>query len=601
MADSKINIDDFKTPVDSELHEKLKTIGTKEKNELIELIYDLLKQAATTEHLLSMQYLFTCFSLKKYPEEFDDYRPGATDPGQLKINNIRMAQIEVIRRWEANILMVAREEMTHLCYVNNMLAIINKPPFLFRPNFPVPANSFPLNKPVNLMPFSQFAIEVYRYWEKPNHLKVPDPLMAPGLPEHLKPLFEAMPHANVDDTNIDNENDKAKKNLSDFIDGKISSINHKTNESFDPNHTIIEAKKILLDLLNHKLDNKLRVKIKNPLIEGSHFRSIESLYFFIKTYFELGLTNEIFEGQNMERIVDEHFGFNMALNPLILGQYNSYVQQAIQQIIEEGEGVWGVPPPLGSHFWVFQKILDELAIQNAKSRIGFNPSLPVAFNPAYAENTTRHLVRSMEGNNPESITTITNPVAKQAMTLFNQAYNVMLKMLYGFFADYSIDQTTGIRPPIVNAYFQTAFYPFMTNIIRPLGELICRLPAKDNFVPNGGKVPDITAGPDFLIDMSQLEEELRSQNLKAYDTLTEYLNEFNQMKTTSIKLAADCKRLGYHIANYQQPDARDFDVCFNYLAECFDRISKNFEAYWNGQLVAPVSSKGFQNYSDTYN
>ncbi len=88
---------------------------------------------------------------------------------------------------------------------------------------------------------------------------------------------------------------------------------------------------------------------------------------------------------------------------------------------------------------------------------------------------------------------------------------------------------------------------------------------------------------------------------KAYSSLDPYLSAFSAMAASAKELALLCQNRGYHVAYFQQPDARDFDVCFVYLSENFQRIGTNFEAYWKGEMVAPVSSKGFQNYSSTFN
>lgn len=553
---------------DAELHGILQNITDPEKEEFVELIYSLLKQASTTEHLLAMQYLFTSFSLKKYPEEFSDYKAGAQDPVQRKINEIREAQVEKIRRWEANMLMVSREEMTHLCYDMNLLAILGKDPYMYRPNFPVPANSFPLGKPVNLMPFSPIALEIFRYWEKPDHLPVRNPLEAEGIPESLKDLF---------------------------------TVPHKDPDQFNHPETHQEAIDFLKKFLTNSLSQNVLDKIHDPLTNGTYFDSIEQLYTFIRAFLLIGLKYKIIEGQNMERIVDEHYGFNITLNPLVIGQFEEYVEEAIEQIIEEGEGVWGIPPALGSHFWVFQSVIDELKEESKSNQLSFEPALPVIWNPTCSTLKDRHLINNLP-NMPENATyQVTNTVAIKAMKLFDEAYTTMIKMLSGFFGHYEIDQTTGIRPPQVNAYFQIAFYPFMTNIIRPLGEMICRLPADESFVPEGGKVPDRCAGPDFLFDIVQTDPAEREKVIKPFDNCQEYMAAFKSMQEQAKTLKTECENRGYHMAFYLQPDARDFPIAFQYLEENFYRIGLNFEAYWCGKMVAPISSKGFQNYSTNFN
>jgi hypothetical protein len=241
-------------------------------------------------------------------------------------------------------------------------------------------------------------------------------------------------------------------------------------------------------------------------------------------------------------------------------------------------------------------------VKEAKeSGLPFEPALPVVWNPTYTKQHDRHLINSIPDMPSNATYPITNQVAIEAMELFNEAYTTMIRMLSGFFGHYEIDQTTGIRPPQVNAYFQTAFYPFMTNVIRPLGEMICRLPADENFVPDGGKVPDRCAGPDFLFDISQFDSCGIEEAIKPYEDVNKYLIDFESMKQRALNLKNQCEQRGYHMAFYKQDDARDFDVSFAYLAENFERIGKNFAAYWNAEMVAPISSKGFQNYSNNFN
>ncbi|WP_332911090.1 ferritin-like domain-containing protein [Algoriphagus boritolerans] len=402
-----------KTQPDPELHQLLQNLDENGKNEVIQLIQDLLKQASTTEHLLAMQYLFSCFSIKKYPEEFSDYvpNPDPNDKAQAKVNQIRLAQIEKLRRWEANVLMVAREEMTHLTYVNNLLAIIDQEPFLFRPNFPVPAEAFPLQKPVNLMPFGQFALEIFRYWEKPDHLPVPDPLTGSNIPKKLRALF-TIPHPEVDPFKPLESREKAMKFFGEFL-----------KDTHDP--------------------EKLKQLIA-PLENGTYFKSIEELYTYIREYLLIALKYKIIEGKNMERIVDEHYGFNINLNPLVLGKYEDYVLEAINQIIEEGEGVWGVPPALGSHFWVFQSVLDEVQKEAQETGLPFEPSLPVVWNPSYQVQSNRHLIKQRAGMPRTAVAKVDNAVAVKAMKLFDQAYNTMVKMLHGFF----LESMKSIRPQV---------------------------------------------------------------------------------------------------------------------------------------------------------
>ena len=78
-----------------------------------------LTEAAELEHGLLIQYLFAAYSMKKRATE-----------------GLTLAQVELVRRWEAVILSVAREEMAHLGTVCNMLTAVGGTPRLGRPNFP---------------------------------------------------------------------------------------------------------------------------------------------------------------------------------------------------------------------------------------------------------------------------------------------------------------------------------------------------------------------------------------------------------------------------------------------------------------------------------
>ncbi len=546
------------------------------KSILLEALSGLLAKAAVGEHLLSMQYLFASFSMKKYLEEFDDYHPNPApnDPRQEKINHLRLAQLEAIRRWNARVLFVARQEMTHLAFVQNLYAILGDEPYLFRPNFPVPASAYPFGKPLNLMPFSRHALEIFRYWEKPDTVHLPDPFRLKEVPQAIRELAGEVPHP-----------EKA--------------------EPTDPEQARYEALQYMEKL----------VREKDAIRPGSvaeayrpEVKSIEQLYAYIGLFFDLLLDLRFIEGKNLDRIVNEHYGFNIEMEPIVDGKYKDYVQKVIAQIIEEGEGVGGVPPPLGSHFWVYQTLLEELnALEAQGEGLPFDPSLPVVFNPTTSTTAAHHLVPVPEnGQSAEAYTVypVTNPVAIKAMGLFNDAYNVLINMLFGFFNSYSIDQTTGIRPPHVNAFFRTSFYPFMTMVIRPLGEMLCRLPADATYVPDPAhRVPPRTAGPNFFFAVGHGpgHEQARKDATKNLQSEEDFIKRFEDMAGLADELAQDCLAYHYHMANYDQPDARDFDARFTYLAENFRRIAKNFKAYWDGNMIAPIPSKGFENFPNTFN
>lgn len=87
-----------------------------------QLIYAL-TEVAQLEHLLMCQYIFAASSLKTDITEFSNWER-------------KYHQLELAREWKRNILRVAREEMQHLAYANNLLISVGGAPTFSRPNFP---------------------------------------------------------------------------------------------------------------------------------------------------------------------------------------------------------------------------------------------------------------------------------------------------------------------------------------------------------------------------------------------------------------------------------------------------------------------------------
>ena len=89
-----------------------------------EIIYAL-NEASEIEHGFMIQYIFAAMSMKTSIDE-----------------EITGEQQELIRKWESQILSVAREEMTHLGTVCNLLSAIGGAPHFRRPNFPQKATQY---------------------------------------------------------------------------------------------------------------------------------------------------------------------------------------------------------------------------------------------------------------------------------------------------------------------------------------------------------------------------------------------------------------------------------------------------------------------------
>jgi hypothetical protein len=114
---------------------------------------ELLSEAAELEHGLMCQYLYAAFSLKRAPEE-----------------GVTWAQLELMRRWEASIMLVARQEMEHLGLVNNILTAIGEAPYFERPNFPLGPRHYPIHIPFKLERLSLGAVRRFVEFEMPRVL-----------------------------------------------------------------------------------------------------------------------------------------------------------------------------------------------------------------------------------------------------------------------------------------------------------------------------------------------------------------------------------------------------------------------------------------------
>jgi hypothetical protein len=223
-----------------------------------------------------------------------------------------------------------------------------------------------------------------------------------------------------------------------------------------------------------------------PLALASHgglrFASVQDLYQDLAAAYS-GPTRlpagPLFRGSAARQVQSSAVQWNQAVSvPQV--QNRAQAAAAIAQVVREGEGIGDTPLSPESHFSRFAGV-DGGFRALRRDLPGLDPALPVVCNPAAAA-----------GGPPEA-TPVTDPAAVRAMGLFDQGYFLMLAMLRGFFETYQGNFGTyptfpGSAPN--SALFLEAYYPFMTMFIRPLGELICRLPA-------GPEYPGRHAGPGF--------------------------------------------------------------------------------------------------------
>jgi hypothetical protein len=133
---------------------------------------NLLVDAAELEHSVLCQYLFVAFSMKRH------YNEGG----------VSWDQLELMRRWESSLLLIARQEMEHFALVSNLLTAIGEAPHFARPNFPIRSNYFPVYDPPSLEPFGLGPLRRLIRLEQPaNNIT----------PQHSMELAQIFPHTDA--------------------------------------------------------------------------------------------------------------------------------------------------------------------------------------------------------------------------------------------------------------------------------------------------------------------------------------------------------------------------------------------------------------------
>jgi hypothetical protein len=104
-----------------------------------------------------LQYLFAAFSLKQHVGE-----------------GLSEETLAAVQRWRATLLSIGAQEMLHLALVQNLLTAVGAAPRLSRPNFPMPAYSYPAGVRIELLPFGEAALRHFAFLERPEGMDVED-------------------------------------------------------------------------------------------------------------------------------------------------------------------------------------------------------------------------------------------------------------------------------------------------------------------------------------------------------------------------------------------------------------------------------------------
>ncbi|MCK9684980.1 ferritin-like domain-containing protein [Scleromatobacter humisilvae] len=110
----------------------------------------MLAEAAEIEHCLMCTYLYAAFSLKQGVDE-----------------DLLEHELSAVKRWRAEIIAIATEEMLHLALVNNLLMAVGSRPHYRHFNFPALPGQFPADVAVALLPFDAATLDHFIYVERP--------------------------------------------------------------------------------------------------------------------------------------------------------------------------------------------------------------------------------------------------------------------------------------------------------------------------------------------------------------------------------------------------------------------------------------------------
>jgi hypothetical protein len=187
-------------------------------------------------------------------------------------------------------------------------------------------------------------------------------------------------------------------------------------------------------------------------------------------------------------------------------------------------------------FLAIRRELDALTREDP----AFEPARPVAKNPS---------LRPRRGPG-DPTTSIRHPVTRAAAELFNAAYEVMVLMLTRL---YGRSNETAAE---VDGLLRIAFFPLMTAVIRPLGEVLTQMPMEDG--------SSATAGPPF--------EFLFGRDLQPYKRGAWLL-----LHERLVDMARLGERLAAAVAGTSEPWARRVQARLGFLSENLERLAAGFE------------------------
>ncbi|HKH46788.1 MAG TPA: ferritin-like domain-containing protein [Thermoanaerobaculia bacterium] len=393
-------------------------------------------EACEIEQQLMIQYLFAAFTMKKHPD-----------------SSCSPAQLEAVRRWGSQVLMVARQEMEHLALANGILTAIAEDPFFARENIPLQSRYYlgqelasrrspnekvtPCDIPFVFERFNLDTIGRFVCAESPGYATLKKAGMR--IPEWC----------------FGTKNHKCRSTtLADWL-------GHAGN-----------GQESLRVVGNGAPQRLARTHLQEPfraatpdtaetLSKPLHPGSIQELYDNINQAIHR-IPNLFVGNPNQQVFVPVEYQINVVPITDVAS-----ADLAIRLIVEEGEGI-EAPPGYQSHFTRFFDVRDQY-VRLLQEHKGFDPALPVVTNPSPDVISKKYTLRVFD--------------------LFNHAYVTLLFLLTSLYRNFSATESSY---PFFSAALQNAaFGPFMTMILRPIAEVLAHLKV--------GKDSRETAGPSFYL------------------------------------------------------------------------------------------------------
>ncbi len=469
-----------------------------------ELIYALCR-AAELEHGLICIYLFAAFSVKGFLEE-----------------GIDEVQRDEIRNWEGVVLEVAKQEMEHLGIVCNLLNAIGAPQHFDRPNFPQSSQYYETEGAFTLERFSIETMARFMEFEKPATTSfatgkvagdqlVPDPIKI--LHHHtVQELYAAILQGfkNLDcDKTVDLFIGPAEAQLVDdqivvgYGNKEYGITMVKVTDLLSAEAAIelivLQGEGIDLDVPPATKSGRELQKLYGKIAKD--VRKLKRLKFGDDDWREVGEKLVAIAGQLLEVIEQVR---QLILDDEALVKMLDVAAGELKELECEATEILKQPEPENPaarldcirneivcittydvegivlsgflpdcHYLMFWRIYEAL------KHIDYCPARNVVNNPA---------LRHHEDNVHKPLNIITYPYSRKMLELFNASYETMVQMLIITFSYNNISDAD--RTLLIN----TAFFPFMTMVIRPLSEILTQLPAFEDESTG----PDAhRAGPSF--------------------------------------------------------------------------------------------------------